>query len=116
MINIKEGQWATVFRAEDKGKYVQATISTARKDKRTDEYINSNWFCRFVGKALDQARGLSDKDRIEIKNAAIENIYDKEKKRSYLNVVIFEFEMQQPKEKVEDGFIPVAADDDLLPF
>ena len=38
---------------------------------------------------------LKDKDRIAIKEAAIENYYNKEQKKLYVSVVVFDFEMVQ---------------------
>ncbi|HYE12220.1 MAG TPA: hypothetical protein VEF53_18780 [Patescibacteria group bacterium] len=117
MINIKEGQKATVFSVEDKGTYIKAKLSTSRKDKQKDEWVNSSWFTRFVGKAKDMAKGLQDKDKITLVNAAIENVYDKDKKQSFLSLVVFKFECEggsKPNE-TPSGFIPIDDDSDL-PF
>ncbi len=96
MLNITKS-YATVWSVEDKGNYVEGRISTSKKDKRTDEYVNSNWFPRFVGKCKDVAAGLGERDRIIITNAAIESVYVKETQKTYTNMVIFDFEMQEAK-------------------
>lgn len=114
MLNIMENQWATVWNVEDKGNYVVARLSTARKDKQNNSWINSSWFARFVGNAVFKAKYLKDKDRIQLTNAAIENVYDKEKKRSYLNLIVFDFDGFEQKQSVENSFTEI--DDEELPF
>ena len=82
--------YAKVFRVDVKEKYTSLTIGTS--DKQQDgSYKNSNWNARLVGKAKDIA--VNEGDRIEIKSAKIENIYDKENKKNWLNIIIFDFEV-----------------------
>lgn len=85
--------YATVWSVEDKGNYVKGRISTSEKDK-DGKYINSNWFVIFVGKAKEPALALSTKDRIKIISGKISNTTtgEGENKKSFVNVVIFDFE------------------------
>lgn len=108
MLNIAKS-YAKIWELEDKGKYVQGKIGTSRKNKQTDEWVSSNWFCRFVGQAAEPARTLKQGDRIIILNGVLESVYSKEKQRVYTTLTVFEFEAQQ------SGFTPVE-DDDTLPF
>ncbi len=88
--------FATVWAVEDKGNYVQGRISTSEKDNREEvKYINSNWFARFVGKAKDKSLELQERDRIKILSGKITNTMggEGENRRSYLNVIIFDFEL-----------------------
>lgn len=92
MINFS-GTYANVFDVEDKGNYVKAHISTSRKDQN-DEYINSNWFAYFFGKAKDKAVDLEDKDRIFIMQGGVtcEKYEDDEGESKYFtSVKIFDF-------------------------
>ena len=111
--------YAKVWKVDVKEKYTALQISTG--DKQADgTYKNSNWNARLVGKAKDIP--VSEGDRIEIKSAKIENIYDKANNKNWLNVIIFDFENQDSfncpsLDDVDgDGFKPVSEDNDLLPF
>lgn len=87
------GTYANVFDVEDKGKYVKAHISTSRKDQN-DEYINSNWFAYFFGKAKDKAAALEDKSRIFILQGGVtcEKFDDDDGDSKYFtSVKIFDF-------------------------
>ena len=88
-----ENAFATVWSVEDKGNYVKGRISTSEKNKE-GKYVNSHWFVTFVGKAKEPALALSTKDRIKITSGKISNTTTGEgkDKKSYLNVVIFDFE------------------------
>ena len=95
MFLIKDA-FATVWGVEDKGKFVQGRISTSEKDRQEEgKYINSNWFVRFVGSAKDSAASLKERDRIKILSGKITNTVggEGENKRSFLNVVVFDFEI-----------------------
>ena len=94
MLNISKS-YAKVWEVEDKGKYLSGKIGSSRKNKATDEWINSTFFCRFVGHAVELARTLVKGDKIIITNATIESTYDKEKQKGFTNVAIFNFEMNE---------------------
>lgn len=112
MLNISKS-YATIWNVEDRGNYVQARISTSRKDNRDNSYINSNWFARFVGNCKDAAKNLKERDRIVITNGTVENVYDKNSGKSYVNVVIFDFDMADGS---LPGFTPYEGSNDELPF
>ena len=98
MIFIKNDKiYAKVWKVDKKEKYTSLQISTS--DKQQDgTYKNSGWNCRLVGKAKDIA--VNENDRIVITSAKIENIYDKENKKSWLNIIVFDF----TNENGGDGF------------
>lgn len=89
MLNVT-GKYVSVFEAEDKGNFVQANLSTSKKNK-DGTYTNMYWRARFVGEAYEPAKELVDKDKIHILRGAIENKFDKEWDRLYITVVIFRF-------------------------
>jgi hypothetical protein len=56
MLNFRDmtNTKARVIAIENKGKYSVVKMRTARKDKKTDTWINSTWsFTRFIGSAHD---------------------------------------------------------------
>lgn len=92
MLNIKDS-YATTFQVEVEEKYVQANLSTSKKNPTTESgYENMSWRTRFVGQAFDKAKELTNGSRIKITNGVVENKYDKEKKVLYVNVTVFDFE------------------------
>ena len=108
-----------VWKIEDKGKYSLCNVSTG--DKQQDgTYKNSSWQLKLIGNKGD--RNLLEGDTIITKKAKVENIYDKEKKRSWLNVIVFDWDVQRSEtskaaaEAKEDGFYPVDDEEDELPF
>ena len=117
-LQIRNSKYVSVFQAEDKGKYVQSNLSTGKK-KQDGTWDNMYWKARFVGKCKDEAVELQDKDKIEIKQGIIENNYDKENKKLWLTVVIFDFEVMNKAQKDDtlDDFEAID-DEDMteLPF
>lgn len=73
MIFADTKTFATVWKAERKDKYTDVRLSTSIKDKKTNEYTNSNWFTRFVGEAHKKCSNLNERDRIIITRFAISN-------------------------------------------
>lgn len=114
------GRFCKIWKVED-GEYGRkVTIGTSRKDKQ-DVYHNSNWWnCRFVGGAKDFGEGLNEGDLIKIISGQLENVYNKEKKVAYFNLVVFEAEYEnnnnpEPKVQPKQSEI-VEEDDDSFPF
>ena len=86
-------------------KYTDIRISTSRKNKDTGEYEQDfGDFARLVGKAHEAAEDLNDGDRFKIIKCGVENRYNKEKKITYYNFVIFEIEPveSEPSKDVSD--------------
>jgi hypothetical protein len=87
-----------IWKVEDKGKYKALQCTTG--DKQQDgTYKNSSWNVRLVGKANVE---VSEGDMIEVISGKIENIYDKENKKAWLNVIAFELESRHSKGKLTD--------------
>lgn len=81
------------FNIQKNSNYVDCNLSTTEttNNNGTIEYKNSSWPTRFVGNALNKALELSDKDSIAIVKGKLENIFVKEKGKSYLRLVVFDF-------------------------
>ncbi len=79
MIYFKD-QFVTVWSVEDKGNYAVVKMSTARKDKETQEYKNTNWsFVRFVGKAYTpELLDLPEKARLTVAGGISQEAYLKD--------------------------------------
>lgn len=94
MLNLgKSTKYVSVFNVDIKEKYVAANLTTGKKNP-DETYTNMYWKARFVGeKALEKAKALKNKDKIEILKGTIENTYDKENKNLWVNVTIFDFKV-----------------------
>lgn len=79
-----------VFNLKKEEKYVDINLSTSEKTA-DGEYRNSSWPTRFVGGALAKAKELNEGDNIAIIKAKLENVYIKDKGRSYLNLIVYDF-------------------------
>lgn len=92
---FRNGSYATIWGVEkdDRGN-VNVELSTSRKDKKTNEYVTdfSYKFVRFFGEAGDRAMRLRRGDRIKITECGVGNSYNKEKKQTYWNPFVFDFE------------------------
>jgi hypothetical protein len=118
-LNIAETR-GTIFRPENKGKYVQANFSTGRKQK-DGSYRNSNFVTRFIGDAFVPAQELQEKDRITVTNGFLENVWDKANKKNWLTLIVFNFEFADGRNATaQDHQAPAGFDqvdeEDNLPF
>ncbi len=80
---------AQVYKVQDKGNFVIASLRTSQKNKQTDEWESEFFNAKFVGKCKEQAASLADKDKVTIIESKLENKLYKEK--YYTSVVVFEF-------------------------
>ena len=96
--------WAKIWEIKEiKDKYSDIRISTSVKDKATENYVQDfGAFVRLVGQAHKQMQYLSEGDRFKITRCGVTNNYDKEKKVTYTNYVIFEIEAEDPAEPVAE--------------
>ena len=116
-------QRCTVWEVEDKGNYALVKLSTSRKDKRTGEYVNSNWsFVRFVGKAYEGIVGVAPKTRIVVDGGISHEPYMKDGVRTWAknpSTVVFAWEYPEAKASSSSGMDepPTVEDsDEPLPF
>ena len=120
-MGFKNGSYVKIWEVEDKGKYSIANISVSRKNKETDKYetefqekfvkLVSNAHKAVVGVEIPK-NGLS----MRIKSCDVTNKYDTEKKKTYYNFVIFEFEENNAPSTKANEQIQTNVDDDDLPF
>lgn len=101
MIWLNDVKFVKVSRIEDKGTYVKAQLSTnEKKQDGSREY--SNWNTIFSSKCVDYAKSLKDGEIITVTKGKLTNVYNKEKKVSYLNLTVFEFTSAEKKEVNDD--------------
>lgn len=117
MIFINDVRYIKIWAVEKKEKHIKLQCSTGDK-KQDGTYENSGWYINLVGKAFEQGLNLKVNDTFTIVKGKISNVYNKDKKVSYLNVVAFEIEAPDSEEAFEDnmsGFQAMEEDDDI-PF
>lgn len=65
MISANSKSFFKIWEVDVKDRYAEANMSTSRKDKKTGDYINSNWrYVRFVSDAFEKVKKLNKGDRI----------------------------------------------------
>ena len=101
-MGFRNGAYATVWDINPgRGNYTDVRISIGRKDQTTGEYNNDfSGFCMFIGNARAKAESLRERDRIQLKEIDVSNVYDKERQREYTNFKVFDFD------RVESNFAP----------
>lgn len=115
--------YAKIWNIDRKEKYSVVELSVSKKNKETGQYETdfSSKFVRFVGNAHQQLINMQGDERIKIKSGDVSNHYDKEKKITYTNYVVFEFELadgsQSKPQTDSDGFMSVPDGvSDEMPF
>ena len=94
-MGFRQGGYMTVWSVEEgkSGKTARVRLSSSRKDKRTGEYVQDfSGFCTFIGPAHELAGKLRDRDRIKLGECEVTTTYDKEKKVTYVDYKVFDFE------------------------
>ncbi len=89
--------YMTVWSLTAAEKYTDARTSTSEKNQNSGEYINSNWFVRFLGEAHKKAQTLEVRDRIIVNSMKFTNETYTAKdgsKKSSLKILIFDFDVQ----------------------
>lgn len=120
--------YANVFDPKVNDKFVNANLSTGRKDKDQNGntiYVNSYWSSTFVGSAFEKAKTLKNKDNIKILSGIMK--HEKSNKLDangkpvyYYNLIIFNFDIVIRGESVPTSSstsdTEVSSSDDDLPF
>ena len=101
---FSNGSYATIWEIKDiKDKFSNIRISTSTKNKDTGKYEDDfGGFVRMVGQAHQQLQYMSERDRFKIVRCGVSNKYDKDKKQTYWNCVVFEIEAVDPAESSEE--------------
>lgn len=86
------GKFVTVWKIEDKGKYSEVQISGSKKSKEGKYETDFSATARFIGHAHNKLSQIAIKSLIKIGDCEVTNRYDKEKKTTYTNYAVFDFE------------------------
>jgi len=123
MLNIDKTQRVTYWKTiESKERYTVIKVSSSRKDKKLDKYVNSSWLMRLVGTAHEKASSLNERDRITISAVVSKEPYTDQqgavKYPEQPQITVFDFEPVISAEHVgvEDSHEVVASSSDDLPF
>lgn len=94
-MGFRNGSYAKVWEVRaGKGNYSEAKISISKKNKQTEQYeTDFSGYVRLVGDAHKNGAGLPSGSKIKIGDCDVTNYYDKEKKITYTNFVVFNFTM-----------------------
>jgi len=98
------GSYAKLWQIKEiKEKYSEVRISTSRKNKEGKYEQDFGGFVRMVGQAHEQINYLKEGDSFKIVRCGVSNTYDKEKKVTYNNFVIFELEADEKEAEEEEN-------------
>lgn len=95
-MGFRNNSFATVWEVESRNnRWTRLRINISKKDKDTGEYDNefSGFVDVFGTAAAAKAAKLKARDRIKLLSVDVTNTYDKEKKVTYWNPKVFDFEM-----------------------
>lgn len=97
-MGFRQDAYAKVWKIEDKGNYSVGQVSISKKNKNTDQYEIEfqDGFVRFVGNAHNDIQNLTIPEKgltIKITSCDVSNAYVKDKQKTYVNYVIFGFEI-----------------------
>lgn len=83
------------------GKYIDLQITTSEKTEN-DEYLNSSWFPRCIGKAVNTLKNVKRGDKIIIKKVKFTNERKKQEDdtyKSYFKFLILDAEIDGDNDK-----------------
>lgn len=117
MIYCESTSYLKIWEVEHSEKYSTVKMSSSRKNKMTNEYMNSNWnFVRFVGNAHEKSKRLEKGSRITNMKFSIDNEPYKNKQGETVypprpKIVVYDFEivnanggqMQNKNQDVDEG-------------
>ena len=128
MISFDTKAFFKVWDIEILEKFAKVNMQTGRKDKMTDQYINSKWnYVRFVGDAFTKAKHLKQGDKItgvraSLSNEAYVNRDGEKVYPKFYQLTVFDFELADGANNKPAGKPPVdqlnepEGNDDELPF
>ena len=95
-MGFRNSSFAKIWEVQPKNdRWTKLRLSISHKNKQTDEYeVDFNgWVDCYGTDVATKASRLKEGDRIKLLNVDVTNSYDKEKKVTYWNPKIFDFEI-----------------------
>ena len=116
-MGFRNGAYATVWESEKAEKYVNARISTSRKNKETGEYAEDfSGYVHLYGKAKEKGSAFVGRERIKVTECDVTTHYDKEKDKKYTNFNIYDFEMANKPDEGAIQNVDELIGEDKVPF
>lgn len=119
-MGFRSGAWVKIWKIERGERSTKVRISISKKDKSSGEYVQDfNGYVTLAGTAHKQAVSLAEGDRACIGECDVSNKYDKEKKVTYTNFVIYSFKdsdnqaAQTPYNQQQPNTTPVSDQPDI---
>lgn len=93
-MGFRAGAYAKVWEVKaGNGNYTDARISISKKNRQTEQYeTDFSGFVRLIGNAHQKAGSIKEGSRIKLGDCEVTNSYNKEKKITYTNYAVFDFE------------------------
>ena len=115
-MGFKNNGFAKVWDVQQKDGYVSIRMSTSYKDKNTEEYkTDFSGFAKLLGDAKDKPVIVGD--RIKIISCEVKNKYNKERRTTYTDYIIWDLEIQSEATPYNtNNSAGVDWDDPDLPF
>ena len=92
--------WEIAAPSKKGQKYADVKISTSAKDQVDEWYTDFSAYTRFCGEAFNNLDDVQEGDIIKLTSIGVTNSYDKKKKVTYTNYLVFDFEL--PEEEKEE--------------
>ena len=123
-MGFRTGNYARIWEVTDKGRYLEAKMSVSKRNKATGKYEQewSAFGVRLVGHAANQAKEMTFPASVQLGSCDVTNKYDKEKKITYTNYVVFDFQVSPsvvpsaPTQPPVNNAAATQAADEELPF
>lgn len=97
------GSFAKVWEVKRSAeKYIDLRISTSKKIEEGKYEQDFGGFVRLIGKARSEGEYLNVGDSFKILRCGVENHYDKEKKQTFTNYIIFDLETDDEEKALEE--------------
>ena len=116
-MSFRQNSYCVVWEVKQgTGNFTDVRLSSSKKNKQTGEYeTDFSGFVRFIGGAHQKAASLKEKDRIKLGDCEVTNRYDKEKKTTYTNFAVFDFEMANGEQQAPQQAQPSVAGFENIP-
>lgn len=103
---FKEGNRVHIWEINEpekkKAKYMDCKISSSAKDQDDEWYTDFSAYARFIGDAKKKLDEVCEGDVIILTSVGVTNSYDKRKKKTYTNYLVFDFDLPDEDEDEEE--------------
>lgn len=115
-MGFRTGAWATVWEAEDRGKYSNVRLSISKKSRTTGQFeTDFSGYCNFIGAAHEAIKVIPKVDRLRLRigDCEVTNSYDKKTKQTFTHYAVFSVEMPDDTNTVVRKTVPMGEDEDF---